>query len=904
MAPTKIKLRLRKKEKGSTKSSQRQRQQSLRPETSPDSKCPICLDRFVNVASVERCLHRFCFRCIREWAKNKAECPLCKQPFRSIFHSVKAENDFKEFVVLEDNTSSATTSASATVAVTAAAIAVAPAGQNNAESTATRPRRSRATRTRRSQRAQDPAPSASSVDGVALDHATLVQRDPACLRQLLPWLRRERVMGANPSELRPFLLARTDHILHELVSFARSIEAMQCPPTPSYEEDSGSQSSIINISEDDDSEEADVTEDTTQERVPPVPMATSSEISLSQSAWDDETPGPSYSTLGHPQTEEVEPEGNQLGGTGSATEQREHNDDDNDEDECMIVGYVKPMAERTPELVQLSSDSTEEEEAGNENEAAVMQPVMKAELSLPSQEQAPLSPKPYPSTSHTERGDDLEQSREQDPGKLSHHRRKHHTLRRGFRKTSHSLSGSRSQTSSESSPPSGHSIKIGRSHVRLSCGEPRRHLSGRSPAVIAEKGCSSSEELFPTRSISTRDKSSKSFSAWDSPGHDGERKKKRRKRRRERETERSRSPHRDSRHRHGDRELWLRSSCSSSSDADSHREKPAGKRKYKTRHLERTACRRSSGKSRERERSPSVEIIFERRAPDAHSRGRRRRKRSRRKEREQNSPTVITIDSDSGSDRTADRQNNLVDDDRDDVANDHAVEYQDHTADDNERVTDFSDHTIDYQERLAEFSDRTADDKDCVTDRRNGTDDYRRGVQKVSDQAAEHQDHTADVRSHAADYKHSVTQDNSNSADYKKVSGYTPDSKRRAAEVTDRTTDYQESLLDIDDSPDDFQDSVTEIRNRGESTASLLDMLNLEQCLVDVVQPIRRVEDDSHRAATPLSDTQLLELEDSLLGEGQGALRNGTVDQQEAGFMAHTDPSETEHERDSRISEP
>lgn len=244
-----MKLRVRKKEKGSAKSFQQQ--QPLRPETSPDSKCPICLDRFVNVASVERCLHRFCFRCIREWAKNKAECPLCKQPFRSIFHSVKAENDFKEFVVLEDNAQNATTSASATVTMTAAAIAAAPAGHTDAEGTATHTLRSRVTRTsqRRGQRAQDPAPSASSMNGVALDHAALVQQDPACLRQLLPLLRRERVMGTNPSVLRPFLLARTDHILHELVSFARSIEAMQCPLTPSYEEESGSQSSIINISE-------------------------------------------------------------------------------------------------------------------------------------------------------------------------------------------------------------------------------------------------------------------------------------------------------------------------------------------------------------------------------------------------------------------------------------------------------------------------------------------------------------------------------------------------------------------------------------------------------------------------------------------------------------------------------
>ncbi|XP_058265992.1 E3 ubiquitin-protein ligase Topors-like [Hemibagrus wyckioides] len=979
MAPTKMKLRVRKKEKGSVKSSQQQQQQPLRPETSPDSKCPICLDRFVNVASVERCLHRFCFRCIREWAKNKAECPLCKQPFRSIFHSVRAENDFKEFVVLEENAQSATTSASATVTLTAAALAAAPAGQNDTESTATRTRHSRATRTRqrRSQRAQDPTPSASSVEGVPLDHATLVQRNPACLRQLLPLLRRERVMGANPSELRPFLLARTDHILHELVSFARSIEAMQCPPAPSYEEDSGSQSSIINISEDDDdSVEADVTEDNTQERVPPIPMATSSEISLSQSAWDDETPGPSYSTLSLSQTEDMEPEGNQSGGTSAATEQHEHNDNEGngEEEECMIVGYVKPMAERTPELVQLSSDSTEEEGG---NEAAATETVMKAETSLLSHEQAPLSPKPYPSTSHTEREENLEQSTEQDAGKRSQHRRKDHAPRRSFRKSSHSVSGSRSQTSSESSPQSRHSVKISRSHIRLSCRESRRqshHMLGQSPTAFAEREGSSSEEHVPARSSYVRDKSSKSFSPWDSPSIDGERKKKRRKRRRERETERSRSPHRESRHRHGDRELWLRSS-SSSSDADLCREKPAGKRKYKTRHLERTARRRKSGKSRERERererSPSVEIIFERRASDTHMRGRRRRKRMRRREREQTSPTIITIDSDSNSDHTgqtrqteayshaADLQNHLIDEDRD-GGNNHTADSQDRTADDNEHITDFSDHTIDYQERLAELSDRTTDDKDCVTDSRNCTSDYKdhvsdrttayqncgtvfsdhiaeykdsvagdsiqtsnckdkvtrvadytteykHSVRKVTDQAAEHQDHAADVSSRSADYKHCVTEVNSNSTDYKdhvkEVSGHTAHSKPA------RTTDSQESLLDGDDSPDRFQDSVTDISSRGEPSASVLGMLNLEHCLVDMVQPIRRVDDGGHSAASPLSHTRLLELEDSLLGEGQGMLRNCSVDQQEVGLVAHRDQSEsgmeTEHTdvtRDSHIS--
>ena len=74
-------------------------QQTVPADASPDSKCPICLDRFDNVSYLDRCLHKFCFRCVQEWSKNKAECPLCKQPFDSIFHSVRAEDDFKEYVL-------------------------------------------------------------------------------------------------------------------------------------------------------------------------------------------------------------------------------------------------------------------------------------------------------------------------------------------------------------------------------------------------------------------------------------------------------------------------------------------------------------------------------------------------------------------------------------------------------------------------------------------------------------------------------------------------------------------------------------------------------------------------------------------------------------------------------------
>ncbi|XP_023774340.1 protein TRC8 homolog [Cyanistes caeruleus] len=46
--------------------------------------CPICLSDLENATCVEVCRHRFCFVCIREWAKLTESCPLCKQPFKRL----------------------------------------------------------------------------------------------------------------------------------------------------------------------------------------------------------------------------------------------------------------------------------------------------------------------------------------------------------------------------------------------------------------------------------------------------------------------------------------------------------------------------------------------------------------------------------------------------------------------------------------------------------------------------------------------------------------------------------------------------------------------------------------------------------------------------------------------------
>ncbi|XP_042551153.1 E3 ubiquitin-protein ligase Topors isoform X2 [Dipodomys spectabilis] len=413
-------------------------QQAVPADASPDSKCPICLDRFDNVSYLDRCLHKFCFRCVQEWSKNKAECPLCKQPFDSIFHSVRAEDDFKEYVLRPSYNGSFAT----------------PDRRFRYRTTMTRERSSSiySPTTTVNRRTTTPPDSGVLFEGLgisrsrdveippimrqitirgpsAADDRTLrkiqeqdiinfrrtlyragarvrniedggryrdisaefFRRNPACLHRLVPWLKRELTVlfGAHGSlvnivqhiimsnvtrydlesqafvsDLRPFLLNRTEHFIHEFISFARSPFNMaafdqhanyDCP-APSYEEGSHSDSSVITISPDEtETQELDIN------------VAT-----VSQAPWDDETPGPSYSS-----SEQVHVAMSSLLNTsdssdeelvtGGATSQNQgvqtnddlHNDSDSSSDNCVIVGFVKPLAERTPELVELSSDSEE-----------------------------------------------------------------------------------------------------------------------------------------------------------------------------------------------------------------------------------------------------------------------------------------------------------------------------------------------------------------------------------------------------------------------------------------------------------------------------------------------------------------------------------------------------------------
>ncbi|XP_026224988.1 uncharacterized protein LOC113168212 isoform X2 [Anabas testudineus] len=505
-------------------------------DASPDSKCPICLDRFNNLAYLDRCLHRFCFPCIQEWSHNKPECPLCKQPFSSILHSVRAENDFKEYTL---RPAPANSSVAATVAMVAAMASAARSDhqmrlmlqmhrlEHGEETTTRRRRRERGGRGARSRRAgertgvlecyldphslphpplhppvlpvgtddsdegENPAQQSLRGDlderGVIFEGLTGLggavapvaphdqasrrlmtrlaarqrlqreggtvrrlreremvafrralyrcgirvrgvagvngnqgqqQRDitadsfrqnPAHLSRLRPWLEREltvlygahrvlvhmvqRIIMARlarhgledtptvEEELRPFLLARTDHFLHELVSFARSpltlenydLQAVYEPPAPGEQlavSSSSESSSVIAISEGEEEEgqERGRSEERLQGRLVGVHNDDiQSGSCLSLSAWDDETPGPSYSTA-EPSCSLASLSFSPVLQEASIKEGGEKQEEGEAEEECLIVGYKKPIAERTPELVQLSSDTEEDEEKKKEEE--------------------------------------------------------------------------------------------------------------------------------------------------------------------------------------------------------------------------------------------------------------------------------------------------------------------------------------------------------------------------------------------------------------------------------------------------------------------------------------------------------------------------------------------------------
>lgn len=429
----------------SKNSDRRKECKRMSAQVSPDSKCPICLDVFNNISYLDICLHKFCFRCIHEWSKNKAECPLCKQPFNSIYHSIKSENDYKQYDLrpLENGSFGIFGGVRFRYRTTLTGINQQRQGRTTLPpdngvmfETSTNPPQHQQDRYMRNMMlrlaarrvAANEGRSVSSIReqeminfrrelyrrGVRVRNVTdggrsrdisadFFRRNPACLHRLIPWLKRELTVlygghgslvnivqhivmsqitrydmddGAIEEELRPFLQGRSEHFLHEFITFAKSPFDMQAYdrhavydcPGPSTE-DSSANSSVIAISED-------------EEQSMDLELAGEAVSSLRYSAWDDETPGPSYSTTAQrhrtdymsvldsdsdsssEEMQESEPIPQQINHSSqtNAIEGKVQKEEcvSSDSDECVIIGFTKPLALRTPELVKLSSDSEDD----------------------------------------------------------------------------------------------------------------------------------------------------------------------------------------------------------------------------------------------------------------------------------------------------------------------------------------------------------------------------------------------------------------------------------------------------------------------------------------------------------------------------------------------------------------
>ncbi|KAH9360337.1 hypothetical protein HPB48_010052 [Haemaphysalis longicornis] len=74
---------------------------SSRNTASPEDSCALCLSAPQDMAFTDGCCHTFCFICLAEWTKVKAECPLCKQRFNSIYHRVLSVDDYEQCYVSE-----------------------------------------------------------------------------------------------------------------------------------------------------------------------------------------------------------------------------------------------------------------------------------------------------------------------------------------------------------------------------------------------------------------------------------------------------------------------------------------------------------------------------------------------------------------------------------------------------------------------------------------------------------------------------------------------------------------------------------------------------------------------------------------------------------------------------------
>ncbi|XP_078474414.1 uncharacterized protein LOC144735767 isoform X2 [Lampetra planeri] len=579
--------------------------------SSPDSKCAICLDRMDNRALASSCMHSFCFLCILEWAKNKADCPLCKQPFRSIIYNVRSNSSFDEYWLTPEENGSFSSPEGRRFRYRSTLTHERLRAERREESGVLFEAASRRRppshvdahiqqmlqqlRERRRARLNNRSLRCLKEEELMAFRRALYRRgvrvrrvedggrhrtvspefflqNPATLHRLVPWLKREltvlfgrreaivsfvlrRILenitrfhlesDAFLRDLRPTLLNRTEHFLHEFASFARSPFNMEAYDERAFydavvpaEGAGSSESSVIAISP----EPADDPPGTRTPCLLGSPSSPPSPPGLSE--WDDETPGPSYASReetvpdGSPETPDLRCWSRRgVAGTyaasatpSSSARSRDSDEDgnvtpfataasqevlpdvkmpkpcpppdggDSDADDCVIVGYVKPLAERTPELVMLSSDSGEEEEeaaaapgtSGMDNPGAAAAVAKEAPTTGPRDRKYPPAP-PSISLCETEVDGDSDRTQWLSDSSVGSRRRRRTTTtsssRRRRRRRSAEKPKCGTSSRSDAAQPGGE-VPSRRENSRSRSREPRssrrskqKHRQSREPSV-------------------------------------------------------------------------------------------------------------------------------------------------------------------------------------------------------------------------------------------------------------------------------------------------------------------------------------------------------------------------------------------------------------------------------------
>ncbi|CAK1540227.1 unnamed protein product [Leptosia nina] len=358
--------------------------------SSPPPNCAICLGTCKNKSFTDSCLHQFCFRCILRWSKVKAECPLCKQIFKSIIHNVRSNSQYEEYMVEQrtqvedierieiDNISNAAQRFRFRATLTLPsrdswAIEQILLNRTDARRQPPAHRRRQPSYFRRTVYRHNlwarPLP---DFTGRYRDCTPEFYRyNNSQMHRLVPWLTRElhyllnenvqhicfvmsQIMELlpsyhiNSSEFREatqrYFGDRTEHFLHELYCFASTPYDMAgYDRNVQYTTDSRVSTminEIISSSDNDSSLDSDIN---IEDFLRQFPISSQYPAGSSQ-----DVPRPQFDTVNtNPPTNDVIP-----------IETISHSDTDDNSSEVMVVGYIKPPHARTPEVVDLlESDS-------------------------------------------------------------------------------------------------------------------------------------------------------------------------------------------------------------------------------------------------------------------------------------------------------------------------------------------------------------------------------------------------------------------------------------------------------------------------------------------------------------------------------------------------------------------